>query len=531
MDPSEAKKRVYEKVMKFEPEKVAREIIGYIFLQDYPEQEMIRLALGPDTLIRNVIQEAKDTFDVNSTPVFRSPSMTAVNIVDPALRFANFSSSYPVSAPRCKPQLSDEHSYLAEILYSSNEPPQQFHPLEEKMYFENLNYPSDYCYPEAPLIRRYRNSPSSFKFPKPCHYFNKGFCRNGDSCRYFHGPFPESYPLTINPNLCENGDEDEVLSPGSLEKLELEITELLKEKNGNPVSIASLPMMYYGKYGRTLQAEGYLTESQRNGKAGYNLTKLLARLKFVHLIERPHGQHSVVLAQDAAKYMDPHGVRSDPGPIVSDSRQIYLTFPAESTFTEEDVSAYFDTFGPVQDVRMPCQQKRMFGFVTFFSTDTVKMVLSTGNPHYVCGARVLVKPYREKSKLSERKHQERLESSIFYHFDSRLQEKFKSPRMLRKHLMEEQFLEHEARRLAQLQLSQKRMATLPYFVPPMDEFNISQPEHSSHLLDVRNNGSPDEDNSKNSDESHYADDDSNQRINLPDSPFASRVASSIAEFL
>lgn len=60
------------------------------------------------------------------------------------------------------------------------------------------------------------------------------------------------------------------------------------------------------------------------------------------------------------------------------------------------------TFGPVQDVRMPCQQKRMFGFVTFFSADTVKMVLSTGNPHYVCGARVLVKPYREKSKLSER---------------------------------------------------------------------------------------------------------------------------------
>ncbi|XP_049415073.1 zinc finger CCCH domain-containing protein 18-like isoform X1 [Solanum stenotomum] len=531
MDPSEAKKRVYEKVMKFEPEKVAREIIGYIFLQDYPEQEMIRLALGPDTLIRNVIQEAKDSFDVNSTPMFRSPSMTAVNIVDPALRFANFSSTYPVSAPRCKPQLSDEHSYLAEILYSRNEPPQQVHPLEETMYFENLNYPSDYCYPEAPLIRRYRNTPSSFKFPKPCHYFNKGFCRNGDSCRYFHGPFPESYPLTIDPNLCENGDEDEVLSPGSLEKLELELTELLKDKRGNPVSIASLPMMYSAKYGKVLQAEGYLTESQRNGKAGYNLTKLLARLKFVRLIERPHGQHSVVLAEDAVKYMDTHGVRSDPGPIVSDSRQIYLTFPAESTFTEEDVSAYFDTFGPVQDVRMPCQQKRMFGFVTFFSTDTVKMVLSTGNPHYVCGARVLVKPYREKSKLSERKHQERLESSIFYHFDSRLQEKFKSPRMLRKHLMEEQFLEHEARRLAQLQLSQKRMATLPYFGPPMDKFNISQPEHSSHLLDVRNSGSPDEDNSKNSDESHYADDDSNQRINLPDSPFASRVASSIAEFL
>lgn len=63
---------------------------------------------------------------------------------------------------------------------------------------------------------------------------------------------------------------------------------------------------------------------------------------------------------------------------------------------------FFSSFGPVEDVRIPCQQKRMFGFVTFVSADTVKMILSRGNPHYVCGARVLVKPYREKSKLFDR---------------------------------------------------------------------------------------------------------------------------------
>ena len=59
-------------------------------------------------------------------------------------------------------------------------------------------------------------------------------------------------------------------------------------------------------------------------------------------------------------------------------------------------------YGQVEDVRIPCQQKRMFGFVTFVSADTVKMILAKGNPHYVCGARVLVKPYREKSKLVDR---------------------------------------------------------------------------------------------------------------------------------
>ncbi|KAK1387025.1 hypothetical protein POM88_015203 [Heracleum sosnowskyi] len=40
-----------------------------------------------------------------------------------------------------------------------------------------------------------------------------------------------------------------------------------------------------------------------------------------------------------------------------DSRHIYLTFPADSTFREEDVSSYFSNYGPVQDVRIPYQQK------------------------------------------------------------------------------------------------------------------------------------------------------------------------------
>lgn len=40
----------------------------------------------------------------------------------------------------------------------------------------------------------------------------------------------------------------------------------------------------------------------------------------------------------------------------------------------------------------------MFGFVTFVFGETVKEILNKGNPHFVCGARVLVKPYREKSR-------------------------------------------------------------------------------------------------------------------------------------
>ncbi|KAG5059560.1 hypothetical protein JHK87_000589 [Glycine soja] len=51
--------------------------------------------------------------------------------------------------------------------------------------------------------------------------------------------------------------------------------------------------------------------------------------------------------------------RSSPGMVNPASRQIYLTFPTDSTFREEDVSNYFSIYGPVQDVRIPYQQKRI----------------------------------------------------------------------------------------------------------------------------------------------------------------------------
>uniref|UniRef100_A0A0E0RD37 AtC3H46-like PABC-like domain-containing protein n=1 Tax=Oryza rufipogon TaxID=4529 RepID=A0A0E0RD37_ORYRU len=44
-------------------------------------------------------------------------------------------------------------------------------------------------------------------------------------------------------------------------------------------------------------------------------------------------------------------------------------------------------YGMVQDVRIPYQEKCMFGFVTFAYQKTVKLILAKGNPHYICDAR------------------------------------------------------------------------------------------------------------------------------------------------
>ncbi|KAJ7008484.1 hypothetical protein NC653_007221 [Populus alba x Populus x berolinensis] len=430
MDFSESTKVVYNRIQAIEPEFVGK-IIGYILLQNHGEREMIRLAFSPDNLIYAMICKAKSDLGLDKIPVLNLISPSQVNplpVSDVPQQFIPNTavSSHPIFSPvkvrtggsfrdaQLTGDLQQAHSLdFAPPGYSEMVPEDyriqnqmQFLALDDPIEFVNSDFSSSYIYPEPALSPgTSRRCPSLPEFPfKICHYFIKGFCKHGNNCRYFHGhPMLESFSQIFSSNLNEIANEECVFSPGSLEKLELELAELLKSRRGVPVSIASLPMMYYEMYGRTLQAEGYLTESQRHGKAGYSLTKLLARLKnSIRLIDRPHGQHSVILAEDVPKYLEYAGERNDPGGIVAGSRQIYLTFPAESTFTEQDVSNYFSNFGPVQDVRIPCQQKRMFGFVTFVFAETVKQILAKGNPHHVCGARVLVKPYREKSRLIDR---------------------------------------------------------------------------------------------------------------------------------
>lgn len=332
MDKFDAAKRVHDRILKLEGASVTMKIIGYMYLHDYSDQEIIRLAMGPETLIYELIQKAKTALKLPLTsclsPTVPPPINNQLPISDPSFRLPPIAPplarpfpSFRVSAPCWEPAVPEqqvlynsEYSHLPkeppvpeqQILYNSelshlpfSDAPhdaygphkQQLMQFEESPNSGSFDFSSDFVYTEPAFsnvsVRGRRNSPAAFEFPpKACHYFSKGYCKHGSNCRYLHGhPFPaDNYPRMY---AFDNGNDDQVFPPGSLEKLELEITELLKSRRGNPVSIASLPMMYYEKYGRTLQAEGYLTESQRHGKAGYNLTKLLARLKnSIRLIDR-----------------------------------------------------------------------------------------------------------------------------------------------------------------------------------------------------------------------------------------------------
>lgn len=559
MDFSESTKVVYNRIQKIEPDNVSK-IIGYLLLHDHGERDMIRLAFGPDNLIQSLVNKAKTDLGLSSKAAASSPvSPSQVPGSDLPLQFTPFSPVSTRPTPltiRVPTPYGDPHAQTVEFVppgYSSF--PDEYR-LQHQLQFLSLDdqlepinsvgsdFSGNYYYPEPALgPRANRRSPSLPEFPvKVCHYFSKGFCKHGSNCRYFHShPMPESFSQILSPT--SNDMDDHIFSPGSLEKLEMELTELLKSRRGFPVSIASLPMLYYEKFGKTLQAEGYLTESQRHGKAGYSLTKLLARLKnSIRLIDRPHGQHSVILAEDIPKYMDYTGERNEHGGIVAGSRQIYLTFPAESTFTEQDVSNYFNKFGPVQDVRIPCQQKRMFGFVTFVFAETVKQILAKGNPHFVCGARVLVKPYREKSRLIDRKYIEKFQHPMYYEAESEFQSMPRmcdNARLLRKQLIEEheQALEFERRRLSEMQLTTKASNQMPYFGYSVDESKHSEghaeqmeftsAERFSYLLDVLNNGSTSEENIRRIN-TKYNEQESSQGLNLPDSPFASALGSGIS---
>ncbi|XP_058081676.1 zinc finger CCCH domain-containing protein 18-like isoform X2 [Magnolia sinica] len=582
MDFSESTKIVANRIQTLDPENVSK-IIGYLLLQDHGEKEMLRLAFGPDTQLLSLISKAKADLGLSSklpvlAPIPRALIQPSPPISDIPLQFTPFTPvvSRPFSSPTTfqaaaaqywEPQLvsvdqQQVHALdfvhpaaFADLLEDDYllHDPAQFLSMEDQIEHVSpvgADFLGNYCYPESTLdslSARSRRSPSLPEFPiKACHYFKKGYCKHGTNCRYLHGlDLPDSFSQIFIPSSNDLVDKDHVFPPVSLEKLELEIMELLKSRKGMPVSIASLPMMYYEKYGKTLQAEGYLTESQRHGKAGYSLTKLLARLNnSIRLIDRPHGQHSVILAEDAPKYMEYRSERSDLAAVVAGSRQIYLTFPAESTFTEDDVSNYFMSFGPVQDVRIPCQQKRMFGFVTFLFPETVKLILQKGNPHFVCDSRVLVKPYKEKSRLVDRKYTGKTDPpmccpSHFVDIDAELHSmprvcpgsRLLSTQLIKEH---ELMLEFETRRLSELQLAPKQLTQQPLLSFSMEESKVTEAcaddNEFNYLLDVSSNGSTSDDKARHTNSS--CNDQDSQGINLPESPFASSaIVNSISRVL
>ncbi|KAF3327301.1 hypothetical protein FCM35_KLT07419 [Carex littledalei] len=349
MDAYEATRVVFSRIQSLDPENASK-IMGLLLIQDHGEKEMIRLALGPESLLQSLILKSRKELNLSSPPP--PPSFN--------------------TSPRLLPSPNSWASSPQPFSRANNGSLEEAPPCAEDIYGEVLEEQGLGFYQEA--MAGWGGGGLGWK---PCLYFARGYCKNGASCRFLH---------------------DEKLDAATAAAVSLEQEILLRSKNQSPrpsqLMASAFPYSPTGKGG-----VGFLFQQQTDSQRAAAVAAALMASGG---------------ADEAGRFMarSPRLERSDLAAGLNNpgARQIYLTFPADSTFSEEDVSNYFSIYGPVQDVRIPYQQKRMFGFVTFVYPETVKLILAKGNPHFVCDARVLVKPYKEKGKVPEKYRSKNLQA-------------------------------------------------------------------------------------------------------------------------
>ncbi|KAJ1391272.1 Zinc finger, CCCH-type [Sesbania bispinosa] len=428
MGSYEATNVVLSKVKNLDPENASK-IMGYL-LMNLEDSELIRLACSPDPVLHNLFLRVKSHLGLtpsspsplnpaarltgtSSNPFSKSSPRVPTNGFDFSRNPSSPSShahAWPPSgfpSPKASPLLSYENIRAASSFSPRGNGDCDF--VDEQQvneYFPFLNEPSknddlvDPCLElgteahnwhslnngDAHFHRRsYSASDACFGFEeggsgigyKPCLYFARGFCKNGANCKFVHADSLDATCGAI------------VGSPSKFEGVEEEFIRLKAAQHQRLVAasqlVAGASPSSYDKYIDFLMQQQ--SDPQRAAAAAFMT-----------------GEEFYNFGRGRQERNDFLAMVSGDKPN-SASRQIYLTFPAESTFKDEDVSEYFSKFGPVQDVRIPYQQKRMFGFVTFVYPDTVRLILSKGNPHFICDSRVLVKPYKEKGKVPEKRQQ------------------------------------------------------------------------------------------------------------------------------
>ncbi|KAM3312119.1 hypothetical protein ACQJBY_032234 [Aegilops geniculata] len=320
MDAYEATKVVFARVQGLVDADLASKIMGMLLTQDKSEEDMIRLAFGPEHLLQSVVADLAACSKPPSPPVpaWRMAPGAAGGDAEGGLPFGAASEAfYPEEEYGCWSPASGTHH------------------------------------------RRSFSLSDAEGGWKPCQYFARGFCKNGSGCRFLHG-LPE--------DVAEQ--EMAVMRAKALAAARSQMMAPAFPFSPSPP-----------------KGLGFLLQQQQRQQS-----------------ESQRAADMLFAGGDDMHRFSHRSLRMDRGDLSINhgARQIYLTFPADSTFTEEDVSSYFSMYGPVQDVRIPHQPKRMFGFVSFVYPETVRLVLAKGNPHFVCDARVLVKPYKEKGKVPDR---------------------------------------------------------------------------------------------------------------------------------
>ncbi|KAL2239952.1 UNVERIFIED_CONTAM: Zinc finger CCCH domain-containing protein 55 [Sesamum indicum] len=360
MDAYEATKLVMTRIQSLDPENATR-IMGYILIQDRGEEEMIRLAFGPESLLLSLINQAKAYLGLPSNTPSPKPLTPLASPISPNSPFPQTSprilipnnngfhlgnpssTSYPRNSPRpvsyaavlngsttCSNSDSSNGPGSPSLhFYGGNDFGDEFlnggGPVQRQVqdqlpflddsvvdpimspsgrsdslmfpYGEDLNsIPSPHPHPfhrgdcsvnDAAFLSNLEEvggGGSGFGW-RPCMYFARGFCKNGSSCKFLHSDIG-------------GGEAIEVGSPSSMFDEFLRMKALQQQQQQQRFALMSPRGHHPFPYNKRMS---FLNENLR------------------------HDYSSMGLAAGASP----------------SSRQIYLTFPADSTFKEEDVSSYF----------------------------------------------------------------------------------------------------------------------------------------------------------------------------------------------
>ncbi|VVA98917.1 unnamed protein product [Arabis nemorensis] len=345
MDPGDPTSILFTKIRTLEPD-FASKIIGYLLLQDLGNRDLMRLALGPETLLQSVCLKAKSALGLGSSSA-SNPLSGPINIHRHSPRGNGFSRnplSPSVNTPGSNPSMISSPFQASSSLFASDcgdSSGGNGDLLDEQQlgnYLSFLNESSsknnnDDADPfgfsadngDAHLHKRsYSANDACFGSEEP------GFGGGGYS-RFLHGGLGDDFdsPGGFGSPDYVSRQQEEIARMKLAQRQRMAAAQYLAG-GGSPMS--------YDKGINFLLNQRNALRSGRAGQFGEE----------GYWFSSP-GRH------EREEFLG-MGDKSN-----SASKQIYLTFPADSSFTDEDVSNYFGNFGPVQDVRIPYQQKRMFG--------------------------------------------------------------------------------------------------------------------------------------------------------------------------
>ncbi|XP_018485782.2 zinc finger CCCH domain-containing protein 55 isoform X1 [Raphanus sativus] len=394
MDPGDPTSILFTKIRTLEPD-FASKIIGYLLLQDLGKRDLMRLALGPDTLLHSVCLKAKTALGLGSSP--SSSGTTPLNPISrpinihrhsPRNGFTEFSRSPSLN----NPNVGSSPFQASSSLFASDGGSGGDDLLDEGQLGNYLSFLN-----ESSSKNNNNNDENTDLFGfsgdnEDAHLHKRSFSAS-DVCFGSEEPgYGGGYTRFPHGAGGGGGLGDDFDSPGGfgspdyrqqeeeIARMKLAQRQRMAAAQFLAASGGGSPMSYDKGINFLLGSRNAL-RSGGFGDEGYWFGS--------------PGRH------EREEFIMGMGDKSN-----SASKQIYLTFPADSSFTDEDVSNYFGNFGAVQDVRIPYQQKRMFGFVTFVHSETVRIILARGNPHFICDSRVLVKPYKEKGRILENRRQQ-----------------------------------------------------------------------------------------------------------------------------